>query len=252
MKGIEKDILNLIIERIKMVNIIVDGRKVTAKKGSTVLENARNLKIDIPTLCYHKDLSPFGACRLCMVEVKANGKWKVTTSCNTPVEEGMEIKTGSDKAKESRKFAAGMLYYKYPGDKVVRELAEKLGVEVGEKKEPTEECILCGLCVRACREIVDVCALQFEDRGLDRNIEEPKVEFDPVKCIGCGSCAYVCPTAYVKMIDAGKTRTIWNKVFKMAKCTACGRYFAPEEQLEYISKKTGVPMSKLLVCTSCR
>jgi NADH dehydrogenase/NADH:ubiquinone oxidoreductase subunit G len=235
-----------------MVNITIDGQKVKAKKGTTVLESARNLKIDIPTLCYHKDLSPFGACRLCMVEVKANGSWKLTTSCTTPVEEGMEIKTGSDKAKESRKFAAGMLYYKYPGDKAVRDIAEKLGVEVSAKKEEGENCILCGLCVRACREIVDVCALKFEDRGLDRNVEEPKVEFDPALCIGCGSCAFVCPTAHVKMEETGKTRTIWNKVFKMAKCSVCGRPFAPEEQLDYISKKTGVPKSKLLVCTSCR
>ena len=234
-----------------MINITIDGQKKTAKEGSTVLETARSLKIDIPTLCYHKDLSSFGACRLCMVEVKTNGEWKLTTSCTTPVAEGMEINTGSDKAKESRKFAAGLLYYKYPGDKAVREVAKKLGVEVTENGD-TQECILCGLCVRACGEIVDVCALTFEDRGLDRNVEEPKIEFDPEKCIGCGSCAFVCPTSYVKMVDTGKTRTIWDKTFKMAKCSVCGRHFAPKEQLEYISKKTGVSMEKLLVCTSCR
>jgi NADH dehydrogenase/NADH:ubiquinone oxidoreductase subunit G len=234
------------------VNIIIDGQKVKAEKGATLLESARNLKIDIPTLCYHKDLSPFGACRLCMVEVKSNGKWKLTTSCTTPAEEGMEIKTTSEKVKESRKFAAAMLYYKYPGDRTVREIARKLGIAADHGKESTDECVLCGLCVRACREIVEVSALNFEDRGLDRNVEEPKIEFNPSACIGCGSCAFVCPTAYVKMADTGKTRTIWNKVFKMAKCQVCGRSFAPEEQLEYISKKTGVPMSKLLVCTSCR
>jgi len=235
-----------------MINITIDGQKKTAKEGSTVLETARSLKIDIPTLCYHKDLTPFGSCRLCMVEVKSNGKWKLTTSCTTPVEEGMEIRTDTPKVKESRKFAAGMFYYKYPGDKTVREIARKLGVEVGPVKAQTEECVLCGLCVRACREIVDVGALKFEDRGLGREVEEPKIEFNSSACIGCGSCAYVCPTSYVKMEDAGKTRKIWNKEFKMAKCTVCGRLFAPKEQLEYISKKTGVPMSKLLVCTSCR
>ncbi len=235
-----------------MINITVDGQKKMAKEGATVLETARSLKIDIPTLCYHKDLTPFGSCRLCMVEIKSNGKWKLTTSCTTPLTEGMEIRTGTEKVKESRKFAAGMLYYKYPGDKTVRQIAAKLGVKVDGSKPETEECVLCGLCVRACREIVDAGALKFEDRGLDRNVEEPKLDFDPAACIGCGSCAFVCPTSYVKMTDAGKTRTIWNKVFKMAKCSVCGRHFAPEEQLEYICKKTGVPMSKLLVCTSCR
>jgi len=235
-----------------MVNITIDGQKVQAKEGASVLESARGLKIDIPTLCYHKDLSSFGACRLCMVEVKSNGKWKLTTSCTTPIEEGMEIKTASDKVKESRKFSAGMLFYKYPGDKTVREMAQKLGMDVDTKKGDTQDCILCGLCVRACQEIVDVNALKFIDRGLDRNVEDPEIDFDPMACIGCGSCAYVCPTSYVKMEDTGKCRTIWNKVFKMAKCSTCGRYFAPQEQLEYISKKTGVPMSKLMVCVSCR
>ena len=235
-----------------MVNITIDGQKVKAKEGASVLESARELKIDIPTLCYHKDLSSFGACRLCMVEVKENGKWKLTTSCTTPVEEGLEIKTASDKAKESRKFAAGLLYYKYPGDKTVRELAQKLGVQVQDKKDDTQDCVLCGLCVRACREVVEANALTFVDRGLDRNVEETKIEFDATACIGCGSCAYVCPTAYVKMEDTSKTRTIWDRVFKMAKCSKCGRYFAPQDQLDFISKKTGVPMSKLMVCVSCR
>ena len=97
-----------------MVNIVINGRKVKAKEGSTILENARELRLDIPTLCYHEDLSPFGACRLCAVEVKVNGKWQVTTSCNTVVEKGMEIKTETDRVRESRKLAAELLYYKYP------------------------------------------------------------------------------------------------------------------------------------------
>jgi len=236
----------------KMAKIIIDGRKVEAKNGATVLETARELKIEIPTLCHHKDLTPFGACRLCMVEVKANGEWKLTSACTTPVTDKMEIKTGSDRVKESRKFAAGMLYYKYPGDPVIRDMAGRMGVEVDGSGPAKEECILCGLCVRACREAVDVCALKFEDRGPGRDVEEPKIEFDPAACIGCGSCAYVCPTSYVKMETSGGKRTIWNKVFRMAQCRVCGRYFAPEEQLDYISRKTGVKKSKLMVCTSCR
>ena len=84
-----------------MLNIVINGKKVKAQEGSTVLENIQALKIDIPTLCYHKELSPFGACRLCSVEMKANGKWQIATSCNTPVESGMEIRTDSDAAKAS-------------------------------------------------------------------------------------------------------------------------------------------------------
>jgi len=235
-----------------MVNIVINGRKVRAKDGSTILENARDLKLDIPTLCHHDDLSPFGACRLCTVEVKANGKWQIATSCNTAVENGMEIRTNSSKALESRKMAAELLYYKYPETEAVREIAEKLGVDVFEEKGEEHDCILCGLCVRACKEIVGVSALTFQDRGLGRDLEEPQIEFDPNACIGCGSCAYVCPTGYVKMESEDDKRIIWNKVFKMTPCKVCGRYFAPEDQLKYISKTTGVPFSNLTTCVSCR
>jgi len=235
-----------------MVNIVINGRKVRTKDGSTILENARDLKLDIPTLCHHDDLSPFGACRLCTVEVKANGKWQIATSCNTAVENGMEIRTNSSKALESRKMAAELLYYKYPETEAVREIAEKLGVDVFEEKGEENDCILCGLCVRACKEIVGVSALTFQDRGLGRDLEEPQIEFDPNACIGCGSCAYVCPTGYVKMESEDDKRIIWNKVFKMTPCKVCGRFFAPEDQLKYISKTTGVPFSNLTTCVSCR
>ena len=236
-----------------MVTIVIDGHKVKAKESSTILENTQELNIDIPALCFHKDLSPFGACRLCVVEVKTNGKWQLATSCNTPVEDGMEIRTNSDKVQESRRLTAELLYYKYPTTLVVRDIARKLGVEISEDvKVEGHDCILCGLCVRACREIVDVGALTFQDRGLGRDIDEPRIEFDPKLCIGCGACAYVCPTGYVKMEAVEDKRIIWDKVFKMAACKVCGKHFAPQDQLEYISKKTGVPLSKLYTCVDCR
>jgi ferredoxin len=83
-------------------------------------------------------------------------------------------------------------------------------------------------------------------------VEEPKIEFISANCIGCGSCAYVCPTGFVQMETADDKRMIWNKVFKMAACDTCGRYFAPVEQLEYISRTAEVPLSKLSTCVSCR
>jgi len=235
-----------------MVTIVIDGRKVKAKENSTILENTQELNIDVPTLCFHKDLSSFGACRLCMVEVNTNGKWQLATSCTTPVEDGMEIRTDSDRVQESRKLTAELLYYKYPMTEAVREVARKLGVETPEEKGESHDCILCGLCVRTCREIVGVSALTFQDRGRGRDIDEPKIEFNPNSCIGCGSCAYVCPTGYVQMESVGDKRIIWDKVFKMVACKVCGKYFAPQDQLEYIGKKTGVPLDKLYTCVDCR
>ena len=169
-----------------MVNNTIDGRQVQATEGSTVLQNAQALKIDIPTLCFHKDLSSFGACRLCTVEVKTKGKWKLAASCQTEVEKNMEIKTDSSAVQESRKLAAALLYYKYPGTAAIRDMAKKLGVTVAEDKADATDCILCGLCTRTCHEIVGVKALRFQDRGLERANENPKIDFISSACIGCG------------------------------------------------------------------
>ncbi|HOO91086.1 MAG TPA: 2Fe-2S iron-sulfur cluster-binding protein [Syntrophales bacterium] len=235
-----------------MLNIVINGKKVKAQDGTTILDAIQALKIEIPTLCYHKELSPFGACRLCSVEVKTNGKWQIATSCNTPVENDMEIRTDTDAAKASRKAAAELLYYKYPETQAVKEIAQKLGVDVSPEKAEGHDCILCGLCVRTCKEIVGVSALTFQDRGRGRDIDKPEIIFDPNVCIGCGSCAYVCPTGYVKMETDGDRRIIWDKVFKMTACPVCGRYFAPEDQLKYIGKTIGTPLSALTTCVDCR
>lgn len=241
------------IKGIVMVNIVIDGRKVKAKEESTILEVAQDLNIYIPTLCYHEELSSFGACRLCTVEVKTNGKWQLASSCTTPVEDGMEVQVNSDTAKETRKAAAALLLYKYPDTEAVREIARELGVEAVPAEAGTaHDCILCGMCVRTCQEIVGVSALSFRDRGPNRDIEEPEIEFDPSVCIGCGSCAFVCPTGFIQLEHEDDKRTIWNKVFKMVPCKVCGRYFAPEDQLRYISRTTGVAYSNLTTCTNCR
>ena len=116
-----------------MVKISIDGKSVQAKEGSTILQNIRDLNIDMPTLCYHEELIPFGACRLCTVEVKTNGKGQLTTACDCQVTVGMDIQTVSDKAVESRKLAAKLLYYKYPTTKIVRETeAEAIAFVVGQ------------------------------------------------------------------------------------------------------------------------
>lgn len=235
-----------------MLNITIDGKSVQAREGSNVLQKIRDLKIDMPTLCYHEELASFGACRLCTVEVKASGKWKLATSCDLPVTDGLEIRTASDKAVEARKLAAELLYFQYPTTAAVRNIAKKLGVAVEAAAAEGHDCILCGLCVRTCKEIVGVSALNFQDRGLGRDVDVPKIEFKAGNCIGCGSCAFVCPTGFVKMEAQDDKRMIWDKVFKMAACDVCGRYFAPVEQLECISRQTGTPMSKLSTCLSCR
>jgi NADH dehydrogenase/NADH:ubiquinone oxidoreductase subunit G len=235
-----------------MVNMTIDGKSVQANAGASVLQKIRDLRIDMPTLCYHPELAAFGACRLCTVEVRANGKWKLTASCDLPAQKGLEIRTASEKAVEGRKLAAELLYFQYPTTAAVRDIAVKLGVAVAPAESEGHDCILCGLCTRTCRDVVGVSALTFADRGLGRDVDAPKIAFTADRCIGCGSCAYVCPTDYVKMEAIDDKRMIWNKVFTMAACNSCGRYFAPVEQLEYISRKTGTSIAVLSTCVSCR
>jgi NADH dehydrogenase/NADH:ubiquinone oxidoreductase subunit G len=235
-----------------MINMTIDGKSVQANEGESVLQKIRDLRIDMPTLCYHPELKAFGACRLCTVEVKANGAWKPVASCELPAAEGLEVQTVSEKAVEARKLAAELLYFQYPTTAAVRDIAVKLGVAVSPATGEGHDCILCGLCTRTCRDIVGVSALTFADRGLGRDAAEPKIDFIPDRCIGCGSCAYVCPTGYVQMESVGDKRMIWDKVFKMAACKSCGRFFAPAAQLEYISRTTGTPISVLATCMSCR
>lgn len=235
-----------------MINMTIDGKAVSAGEGDSVLKKIRDHHIPMPTLCYHPELKAFGACRLCTVEVRTNGKWKLAASCELPAAEGLEVKTASEKAVEARKLAAELLYLQYPATVAVREIALKLGVAVKPAGAESQDCILCGLCTRACREIVGVSALTFADRGLGRDVDAPRIAFTAERCIGCGSCAFVCPTGFVKMESVEDKRIIWNKAFKMAACNSCGRYFAPVEQLEYISRTTGTPLSVLCTCVSCR
>ena len=236
-----------------MMRIHIDGRTVDAREGATILTEADKLHIRIPTLCYHESLSPFGACRLCVVEIKRGRKWESTTACNTEIAPDMTVRTDSPEIRRSRKAAAELLYYKYPGTRKVREMAEKLGVKVEKSSQDSRECILCGLCVRTCQEIVEVNALRFEDRGPDHPGEPPRIGYLGDSCICCGACAFVCPTGYIRMESVGTDRRmIWERVFEMAACRVCGKKFAPLAQLQYLSRRSDMPLSQAMTCITCR
>jgi NADH dehydrogenase/NADH:ubiquinone oxidoreductase subunit G len=235
-----------------MVELIIDNQKTEVEEGTTILEAADKLNIHIPTLCYHEGLSPFGACRLCTVEVIANGTSKLTTACTYPVEQGIEVRTNSQEVLEARKLAVQLLLAKCPRSEKIQSLAREIGVEKPEIEIEEEECILCGLCVRACQEIVGIGAIKFVDRGLNREVKEPSIEVSSDMCIGCGSCAYICPTGFIKMKEADGNRTIWDRVFKLKKCKVCGNCWAPEAQLEYIRKKLNLPLDFFDICPDCK
>lgn len=238
-----------------MVTLSIDGREVQAEEGATILEVARDNNIYIPALCYHEEVAPYGACRLCMVEIAADGREKLVASCLYPVEEGLRVKTNSERVKNNRRMIMELLLARCPNNKVIQDLARQVGVDKTPFKLEDKQCILCGLCVRVCQEVVGVSAISLVKRGVDRQMATPFYEFSEA-CIGCGSCAYVCPTGAISLEDVGDTRIIdMPKVkmeFKLKKCNKCGKYWAPERQLEYIARIAGLAPETFDVCPDCR
>jgi NADH dehydrogenase/NADH:ubiquinone oxidoreductase subunit G len=237
-----------------MVNFIIDGKKITAPKDTMVLEAARTNGIDIPTLCAQESVSRSGACRLCVVEVKKGKRSKIVTSCLYPVEEGIIVETKNERVMNVRRLVLQLLLARNPQSDVIADLAKRLGVSAQPRFTPDTDkgkCILCRSCVRVCEEVVGVSAIGLSCRG-DHKMVGPPYNEDSVACIGCGACAFICPTGHIEMETTEDKRKIWGRTFKMKTCSVCGRYFAPEDQLKYISKITGVPLAELAICTDCR
>lgn len=239
-----------------MVNLTIDNKKIEAEAGQTILEVARENGIVIPTLCSNEALEPSGACRMCVVEVKHGKRTRIVTSCLYPVAEGLVVDTKSERVLAARRLVLQLLLARCPESTQLKELAVELGIEPEPRFTPDKDaskCILCRMCVRTCEKVVGVCAIGFSYRGSEKNVCTPFQE-DSVSCIGCGACAYVCPSGHIEMetTETGDMRKIWGREFKMKACKVCGRYFAPEDQLKYISSTTGVPVDDLATCISCR
>ncbi|HJX12935.1 MAG TPA: 2Fe-2S iron-sulfur cluster-binding protein [Dehalococcoidales bacterium] len=186
--------------------LTIDGKEVRTEEGKSVLEAAKGAGIDIPTLCYHPALEPFGACRLCLVEIESQGRQRVVTSCNYPAENGLNVLTRSPEVLELRKGVIELFLAQAPGAEKIRELAKEYGVEEPRFKlgAPDEKCILCGLCTRICEERMGACAINFVNRGVNRQVETPYQvtrEIDMDVCRACGACAFVCPTGAITIED---------------------------------------------------
>lgn len=198
-----------------MIRLTIDNKPVEVDQGATVLEAARKLKVDIPTLCYDERLKPHGACRLCLVEIE--GMPKPVTSCTTPAADNMVVATQSERLHRLRKTTVELLLSDHPndcmvciraGDCTLQELAYRFNVRgsrfrgqmrshnrVDENpfvQREQNKCVLCGLCVRVCDEIQGEGAIGYANRGFETKITPPfEKELD---CEFCGQCISVCPT----------------------------------------------------------
>jgi predicted molibdopterin-dependent oxidoreductase YjgC len=198
-----------------MVRLKIDGVETEVQEGMTVLEAARQLDIHIPALCNHPKLTPFGGCRLCIVEIK--GMARPVTSCTTPVGDGMEVTTTGPYLERLRRTVLELILSDHPndcmvceeaGDCTLQELAYFYGIREnrfeGERRRyrerdgnpfierELEKCIMCGRCVKVCDEVQGVGAIDFGYRGFNSKICTP-FEKD-LDCEFCGQCVAVCPT----------------------------------------------------------
>jgi bidirectional [NiFe] hydrogenase diaphorase subunit len=180
-----------------MINLMINGLHVSVEEGTTILEAAQFLGFPIPTLCHMEGLSPYGACRLCVVEIGDEPKSRLVSSCTYPVEEGLKVRTASKRVVKARRMIIELLLATCPQSKVIQDLASKHDVRQQRFKQEYEDCILCGLCVRMCEEQMMAKAIGFRGRGEKRSIGTPfDVKSDV--CRLCGGCMQVCPACQLR------------------------------------------------------
>ncbi len=205
-----------------MGHMTIDGRRVEFTDEKNVLSVIRNAGINIPTLCYHSEVSTFGACRLCTVE---DDRGKTFASCSEEPRDGMVIYTNSGKIKKYRKLIVELLLASHcrdcttcvkSGECVLQELAHRLGVNTIRFKNTREvheldtsspalvrdpnKCILCGDCVRACDELQGIGALGFAFRGTDAMVMPAfNKKIAETNCVNCGQCRVYCPTGAISI-----------------------------------------------------
>jgi NADH dehydrogenase/NADH:ubiquinone oxidoreductase subunit G len=239
-----------------MVKLIIDNKYVEIESGATILKAAEKAGIMIPTLCYNKELSPAGACRICVVEVIQNGESTLAAACTQPVADNIEVLTASESALAARKLAVEMLLAQKPHSNILQKLADSLGITKAAFEFPQNECILCRLCTRACQEIVGVNAITFVATEHECENSEATVVWNYDRCIACGSCAYICPTQAIYLQDNQGIRILntpsGKMEFKLKSCSKCGSYFAPEKQIQHMARTSGLPPEKFDLCMDCR
>ncbi len=208
-----------------MLRLTIDNQPVEIPKGYTLLQAARDAKrgIAIPTLCYLESLAPYAACRLCLVELVSPRGSKLVASCAYPCEDGLVVRTHSDIVLDARRTVIELLMSTAGHLPMVQALAKEYGVESPYVPLEASDCILCGLCVRACREIVGVGAISLVNRGMARAVSTP-LQISSADCIECATCALVCPTGAIRVEQftrPARTSHTWASAYARWACRLC-------------------------------
>jgi len=244
----------------KLIPITLNGRKLEVRENQMVLQVAREHGVDIPTLCYHEALGIHGGCRLCIVEAESPVLRKgLMASCSLQVSPGMIVETNSPLVEGARKVIFELLLGRAAESEPLREMAEKFGVTSSRfSTDSSEDCVRCGLCVRVCREEIGVAALCFTGRGQKKRVS---AEFGQLSqtCIGCGTCANLCPTGAIRVEDVGGWRRVFvgdNTISRqpLMNCQRCGVPFQTAKFTDYVRAKSAVEGATEIprdLCSAC-
>lgn len=241
-----------------MPELTINNQAIDMPAGVMLLEAIRKLGIELPALCHLDGLPGYGACRLCLVEVQRPGKDsqpEVVAACTYPIQEGLEVTTDGRRALAVRRTMFEFLLARCPTSTVIKEMAATDGVFEsrfpGNGREG-ELCILCGLCVRVCRDLVGAAAIEFSGRGVQREVAAP-FYLQADACIGCAACAAVCPTGAVRIEDEDGQRYLhtWNTTVRLHTCPECGAYFTPEP-MAFLKEEVPVSAELWGLCPKCR
>jgi bidirectional [NiFe] hydrogenase diaphorase subunit len=172
----------------------IDGKEVKAQEGMTIVDAAKSVGIEIPTLCHHEKLAPYGACRICTVEAESRGRKQMVAACLYPVEQDLVVQTKTEKVARIRKVLLEQMMAHAPDSPQLMELAKVYGADKDRFEKDPSFCILCGLCVRYCAEVKKANAIGYLDRGPRREISFIP-EIAEKECWDCKECFPLCPTS---------------------------------------------------------
>jgi len=248
----------------KKVNIKINDTEYLVNEGENILTFCKKTGIDIPALCYNEALKPYGACRLCIVDVTGgNVRPGITASCTLTASEGLQIFTETEEIQNHRKILFQFYLAQAPQSETIKKLAARYDVRETPFTEKIKvndnlgnQCVLCGLCVRVCNDIIEKGVINYIGRGYDVKINSAYALPSDI-CLGCKACAEVCPTGAIDFEDIEDIRYghSWSETkIPLKQCRVCNQYYSPQPFNDRILDKMNPEIGEELrgMCPVCR